>query len=630
MPIDNPYHEGELTVQRRADESEIARINGRAIDETILGGALRFIEQQAMVVVGSIDSVGQVWSSVLFGQPGFLRALDNRTLELDVSKQRSSIHDPLWRNLQNNPDVGLIVIELGSRRRIRINGVAEKISEDKYIIKVNHAYPNCPKYIQRRVLKVTDDKIENTTIKQGTGLTTEQKQLINSADTFFVASAHQEQGVDASHRGGHPGFVKIINDRLLQIPDFVGNSLFNTLGNFVSYPHAGAVFIDFDKNQLLQLTGVPEILWDKDDPNEETGGTQRYWQLHIDSWVESPLPVHVNWEYMDASFHIPELQVEEDNHLLQLKVERIQQESSLVKSFRLRSVNDRSLPEFEAGAHLQVKVILPDGSEAFRHYSILSSPNECSHYDIGVLKERNGRGGSLFMHEQVCEGDVVEFHSPKNEFPMISNAKHTILIAGGIGITPILSMLYALSESKQSYEMHYTARKFSGLAFRNRIEDIAADKAHFYASQDVKSEKLNLKRLLAEPEPAKQVYVCGPVRLINAAREVASASGWQDSQIHFESFGVKQNPDDGSFKVHLAREGKELLVPKDQSILDVLINAGVSVPHDCKRGECSLCATRVLEGAPVHRDLCLTAEEKKSSMCLCVSRTNDDYLRLDL
>ena len=633
MAIGNPYHEGELAVQKRVDETEMARINSSAIDETILAGALRFIEQQPMVVIGSIDAQGHVWASTLFGNPGFFRALDNKTLELDVSQPHSAEDDPLWSNLIKNPSVGLLVIELGSRRRIRINGRARKVSTERILIDVQRAYPNCPKYIQRRDWKTlqADEQHVATASTYGEKLNETQKTLIENADTLFVASAHPDHGVDASHRGGHPGFVHIINNQKLRIPDFAGNSMFNTLGNFVCNPYAGLIFIDFEQGRLLQLTGKAEILWDVDDPQKETGGTQRYWQFDIICWQESTLPYRFAWELLDESPHIPELQRYSNfSDTLSLQVERIQQETDRVKSFRLRAADGRALPEFLSGAHLRVKVKLPDGSDAKRHYSLLNNPDDRSSYEIGVLKEPEGRGGSLYLHEHIHEGDMLEIQIPKNAFPMTKRANHSILIAGGIGITPILSMLHSLSSTKQSFEIHFSARELTGLAFRDRVEQLAGDKAQFYTSGDPKSRHLDLEQLLAKPEPGVHVYMCGPRGMINAVREIASAQGWALSQIHFESFGAQPLADDQAIRVHLAKSNQTITVPADRTILDTLLDAGVSVPHDCKRGECAMCTTRVLSGEPDHRDLCLNAEEKESSMCVCVSRALGEELRLDL
>jgi predicted pyridoxine 5'-phosphate oxidase superfamily flavin-nucleotide-binding protein len=162
-----------------------------------------------MVVIGSMEPAGKVGASTLFGNPGFIRALDNKTLALDISQPQSAADDPLWNNLLENPDVGLLVIELGSRRRIRINECARKVSPERHAA---------------------------TTSPYGNELNEIQKTLIRSANTLFVASALFEHGVDASHRGGHPGFAHIMNNRQLRIPDFTGNSMFDTLENFTSYP----------------------------------------------------------------------------------------------------------------------------------------------------------------------------------------------------------------------------------------------------------------------------------------------------------------------------------------------------------------------------------------------------------
>ena len=633
MAISNPYHEGELTVQQRVDETEMARINSGALDDTIIAGALRFIEQQPMVVIGSMDAAGNVWASTLFGNPGFLRALDNKTLELDITQPRSADDEPLWANLLENPNVGLLVIELGSRRRIRINGRARKASAERIIIDVERAYPNCPKYIQRRDWKTLDanEQHKATASMFGEKLNETQQTLIENADTLFVASAHPEHGVDASHRGGHPGFVHIMNNQQLRIPDFAGNSMFNTLGNFTSYPYAGLIFIDFDRGRLLQLTGKAEILWDMDDPQKETGGTRRYWRFDITGWHESTLPYRFAWELLDESPHIPELQRYSNfNETLSLQVERIQQETDRVKSFRLRAADGKALPETLAGAHLQVMVKLTDGSNAERYYSLLNHPDDRSYYEIGVLKEPEGRGGSLYLHEQVSEGDTLEIRLPKNAFPMTKRADHSILIAGGIGVTPILSMMHSLSSAKLSFEIHYSARTYSDLAFRDRIEQVAGDYANIYASKEADSQRLDLKKLLDTPKPGVHVYVCGPRGLINGVREIAAAQGWAPSQIHFESFGARPLPGDRAIRVHLAKSNKTITVPAETSILDTLLEAGISVPHDCKRGECTMCTTRVLKGEPDHRDLCLSSEEKASSMCVCVSRAHGEELQLDL
>lgn len=633
MQIYNPYHQGELVVQKRSNESNTAQMNGTVIDSDIPVGALRFIAQQPMAVLGSIDPYGRVWASVLFGQPGFVHALNNRSLEIDTSQQRLNLNDPLWSNLERSPNIGILIIELESRRRLRINGVAKKVSGNRYNVNVERAYPNCPKYIQRRQLKT--DRLESsansTPCTQGVKLNETQKALITHADTFFVASSNPDQGVDASHRGGKPGFVQLLNDDQLRIPDFVGNSMFNTLGNIVSYPYAGLVFIDFEGNRILQLTGRAEVLWDVDDPHGEAGGTHRFWQFDIIEWHEHTLPYNLNWEFIDYSPHNPEPLTElTTSDMLSLKVEKVQHEADNIKSFRLRAMDGGCLPPFEAGSHIQVQVQLPDHTRDLRHYSLLSDPNERSMYEIAVFAEPEGRGGSLYLHQHIHDGDVLEAKLAKNEFPMVASAEHTILIAGGIGITPIMAMLQKLATEKQSFELHYSVRKHSEFVFYDRIKQLAGDKAHFYASRETNSQRLNLDALLSTLKPRAHIYVCGPLRMITAVQETSKTHGWSSMQVHFESFGTQLMPDDQPVRIYLAKSDQTICVPADQTILDTLLNAGINIPFQCKRGECSMCLTRVLAGKPEHRDLCLNAEERKTLMLICVSRSQSKTLTLDL
>lgn len=310
------YHEGELAIQDRAQKSHHAISSSTIIRESIPEGALSFIQQQVMVVIGSTDDRGQVWASTLFGFPGFIRATDNRTLIIDIKQNVFVEGDPLQTNLKVNAPLGLLVIETASRRRLRISGRISTLSPTEINICVERAYPNCPKYIQRRDLspvKGINNKFTNSTLNTSNGvqLNDSLQKLIATSDTFFVASAHPIQGIDASHRGGHAGFVCIVNSTKLRIPDFSGNNMFNTLGNFKSYPHAGLIFIDYTTGHILQLSGIPKILWDYDDPRNESGGTKRYWEFEITQWRASHIPQHFTClyrsEYLDSSPDLPVL-----------------------------------------------------------------------------------------------------------------------------------------------------------------------------------------------------------------------------------------------------------------------------------------------------------------------------------
>ncbi len=307
MRIESPYHEGELLAQQRAGEVENGKRNGRAIADTILKGAFNFIEQQPMVVLGSVDPQANLWASVLVGRPGFLRVPDERTVEFDLAQTARNAQDPFWVNIGRDPRVGMLLIELSTRRRLRINGRIARTAPERLSVAVDEAYPNCPKYIQRR--HITGQVVKGPGFsagpREGHLLEPSQQALVTSSDTFFVASGHPARGVDVSHRGGQPGFLRVLNNRTLRIPDYTGNSMYNTLGNFIANPHAGLVFLDFERSQTLQLIGRPEILWELDDPQQETGGTKRYWDFHIEGWLQLDLPHTLEWDFFDYSPHNP-------------------------------------------------------------------------------------------------------------------------------------------------------------------------------------------------------------------------------------------------------------------------------------------------------------------------------------
>lgn len=306
VPTENPYHEGELLVQQRVGEVVEAQKNGRIISNSILKGALKLIEHQPMVVLGSVDNQQNVWASVLVGYPGFMQAVDQHTVDFDLTQAQCNWHDPFWNNIETYSSVGTLIIELATRRRLRLNGRITRTAS-RLRLKIKESYPNCPKYIQRRHITIHSEKLSSHSSRPEAGkrLKPDQQALITTADTFFVASAHPTRGIDASHRGGNPGFVRVIDNRTLQIPDYIGNSMFNTLGNFMINPRAGLVFLDFERHRTLQLIGQPEILWELNDLTHASDGTQRYWTLKIERWLETELWQALQWEFLDYSPHNP-------------------------------------------------------------------------------------------------------------------------------------------------------------------------------------------------------------------------------------------------------------------------------------------------------------------------------------
>lgn len=282
------YHEGEIEVQSRAGVRMMAERIGRGIRAAMPPIAMDFLSEQTIAAVSSVDAAGDVWASLLTGRPGFLDPLDEQTLHLHA---HPAPDDPLSTNLATNPQLGLIAIDFASRSRVRVNGITN-LQSDGLRMTVEQAYSNCPKYIQARTYQLAPP-VEQPAAVYGKGLSASQSAFVTHADTFFIASYHPEGGADASHRGGNPGFIHVVDDSLLEFPDYSGNKMFNTLGNLTAYPRAGLLFLDFDRGATLQLTGETEVVWDAEHLTD-FAGAERLIRFQIKQVIEHPdaLPFH--------------------------------------------------------------------------------------------------------------------------------------------------------------------------------------------------------------------------------------------------------------------------------------------------------------------------------------------------
>lgn len=318
-------------------------------------------------------------------------------------------------------------------------------------------------------------------------------------------------------------------------------------------------------------------------------------------------------------------------HALHVRVARKKTEALDVCSYELVSNNGDVLPSFKAGAHIDV--LLPNGLT--RQYSLCNDPAENGRYVIAVLRTSDSRGGSKAMHQDVTEGDVLQISAPRNNFVLQEGAPHSLLLAGGIGITPLLCMAHRLVATGDSFTLHYAARSRKRAAFVDALQTGRfADRVQLHFDDEANEQRLDLAHLFQTISAATQLYVCGPAGFIDAVLTQARQNGWTEDRLHWEHFGTAaaKAVSGGSFEIKLAKSGQTISVAADQSVTQALALAGVVIPTSCEQGVCGTCLTRVLQGQPDHHDLYLTSEEqaKNDQFLPCCSRAKTPLLVLDL
>jgi vanillate O-demethylase ferredoxin subunit len=314
----------------------------------------------------------------------------------------------------------------------------------------------------------------------------------------------------------------------------------------------------------------------------------------------------------------------------EVKVEGKVCEADGICSYELVRTDGQPLPAFTAGAHIDVHL----GEHLVRQYSLCNAPGETHRYQIGVLRDVDSRGGSLAMHDHVESGSVLQISEPKNHFPLVE-AKRTLLLAGGIGVTPILAMAETLAARGADFEMHYCARSPARTAFRDRIaQSKFVGHVQFHFDSGDAAQKLDVATLLAKPDPDTHLYVCGPAGFIEYVLGSAKAQGWPAAQLHVEYFSAAavDTTGDRAFDVKLASSGKVVTVPAGRTVIQVLAEHGVEIPYSCEEGVCGTCLTRVIAGEPDHRDMYMTDEEhaENKEFTPCCSRSKTPVLVLDL
>src|ERR1700738_1883673 len=314
-----------------------------------------------------------------------------------------------------------------------------------------------------------------------------------------------------------------------------------------------------------------------------------------------------------------------------LQVAAKAKEADDIASFEFIDPAGEPLPKFSAGAHIDIEIV----PGLVRQYSLCNDPREQHRYLIGVLREPASRGGSATLGDTFVPGALVPTSEPRNHFALDPSATRVVLMAGGIGITPILCMAEHLATTSTPFELHYCTRSRARAAFWDRISRSPfSNRTCFYFDDAPGSMQLALSETLKQPGPGDHLYVCGPNGFIEAVLSGADRTGWRPEQLHKEFFTPTADTPraDDAFEVEIASTGTRFTVPANRSVLDVLLANGIEIPMSCEQGVCGTCVTGVLNGVPDHRDMFMTDEEhaRNDQFTPCCSRAKSDLLVLDL
>ncbi len=542
----SPFHAGEQAVQSRLGVRESIEPWARQVVRPFLPDQHReFYTELPFLVAAARDEGDRPWLTLLVGEPGFVRSPDAERLTISPEPLPG---DALGQALQEGADVGLLGIDLAARRRNRVNGRVTGRDDGVLEFAVGQSFGNCPQYITERDWRWVP-AAEPPAVDTGDRLTEQMQSWVRSADTFFIASGHdapagraddRTYGMDASHRGGAPGFVRVEDASTIVFPDYAGNNHFNTIGNLVMDPRVGVTFVDFERGSLLQITGRASIDWDSaalaDHP-----GAQRLVIIEIDEvrHLDGALPLR--WSAPRDAVRSLRL------------IDKIP-ESDDVASFVFASRDGGPLPDFEAGQHLPIQVRVP-GHDAplTRTYSLSNGPGGDG-YRISVKREPRGIV-SRHLHDIVEVGDIVSASSPAGEFVLEPGGRPAVLISAGIGITPMLSMLHELvrvEDAERDVWFIHGARDGAHAALVDEARALVGSNssANLHVSfsrprsgdrdgvdydREGRIDGALIEDLL--PDLDADYYLCGPTAFLAGVSAGLVARGVDAGRIHAETFG---------------------------------------------------------------------------------------------
>lgn len=485
-------------------------------------------------------------------------------------------------------------------------------------------------------------------------LTEPEMAFIAERDSFYMASVSETGWPYVQHRGGPAGFLTVLDDRTIGFADFRGNRQYISVGNINAQNRVSLILLDYPSRRRLKLWGIAHVVHEADEPQLIASLENPAYRARIERGIvirveaiEWNCPQHITPRYTEQEIeHLIAPVLAENQQLKQeqqqrrsipqelgegslaLQITGIRQLTAAVRLYRLQQVQGQHLPLVMPGSHLKVPYLTDAGQLDHRHYSICSSDAQQQFYEIAVLQQPNGRGGSVAIQQQYQLGTILHCEPPQNHFMLHKDERPAVLIAGGIGITPLLPMLYWFHAKQQQVHLHFAAKMRAAAPFAAELQQQFGHVCQFYFSAE--GTRLRLISVLAQAPAGAEFYLCGPQSMLDDVHSAARQLGIAAERIHTERFAYTETAGK-PIRLHLARSQKTLDVGADQSILNAVIAAGVAADSDCCVGDCGRCAVKVLAGTADHRDQVLTAQDKQQGqICICVSRAAGDALTLDL
>ncbi|NIZ61983.1 pyridoxamine 5'-phosphate oxidase [Sedimentitalea sp. CY04] len=667
----SPFHSGEQDAQARVGKRDAMEAFGKIAIRPFMPDQHRaFFEKIPFVVLGSVDEGGWPWASIVTGGSDFITSPSDTRLDLAA---KPVAEDPLLGSIKNGAPIGMLGIEIPTRRRNRMNANVIAASETGFSLGVAQSFGNCPQYIQTRdieFIRAPATKIDRPAADRFTTLDSEATAFIERSDTFFVSSFVNPdnglvaEGVDVSHRGGRAGFVKVEGDTLT-IPDYSGNNFFNTIGNFLVNPKAGLIFPDFETGDVLMLTGTVEMLWEDHPEATAFKGAERGWRFTLDHGlrIHDALPFRAEFgEWSPNSLmaddwvtSIARQEVEEQRNAWRtFRVTKIVDESSVIRSFYFKPTDDSPLFSFEAGQFLTIRVTPEGNGPQVRTYTLSSAPSDPT-YRISVKREPGGIVSNQ-LHDSLNVGDTIETKAPKGSFFIDALEKRpAVLIAGGVGITPMMAMTrHVLNETVRKrytrpltvfHAAHATDQRAFTEAFRAaqtdtggkiRYVSVIGNPANhetlgtdFDATGHINVDILRQHLALDDYD----FYLCGPPPFMQGVYDSLRGLGVRDARIHAEAFGpasLTRTSDEGATPVVPEPEA-ELAVVKfeasgfeqswekgDGTLLETAEAHGLTPDFSCRAGSCGSCAVKKLSGEVAYRTP-PTADIAEGEVLICCS-----------